>query len=113
MQAIKSNINNIRWGFHKTHYHKSGRQSRQNKLAPRNDIDIFRYILNAFSLMPKKVNKTVNYYFTRLTYKFMGLIVSLRKKCPNTEFFLVCIQYEYREMRTRKNYVFGHFSRSV
>ena len=44
---------------------------------------------------------------------------TLREKCPNTEFFLVriflysdCIQSECREIRTRKNYVFGYFSRS-
>ena len=54
---------------------------------------------------------------------------TLREKCRNTEFFLVriflysdCIQTEYglnlriqsecREIRTRKNYVFGHFSHS-
>ena len=61
------------------------------------------------------------------------------KKCPNTEFFLVriflysswirrftvfeldteiysvnyCIQSEYRKIRTRKNSLFGHFSRRV
>ena len=33
--------------------------------------------------------------------------------CPNTEFFLVHIQSECGKMRTRKNSVFGHFSRSV
>ena len=42
---------------------------------------------------------------------------SLREKCPNTEFFLVYsvslrIQSECRKIRTRKNSVFGHFSRS-
>ena len=52
----------------------------------------------------------------------------LREKCPNTEFFLVHIflysdwygdlvrkspyQSEYRKIWTRKNFVFGHFSRS-
>ena len=41
---------------------------------------------------------------------------TLREKCPNTEFFQVFIlltQSEYRKIRTRKNSVFGHFSRSV
>ena len=37
---------------------------------------------------------------------------SLREKCPNTEFFLVRIQSEYRKIRIRKNSAFGHFSRS-
>ena len=37
---------------------------------------------------------------------------SLCEKCPNTEFFLVCIKSEYRKIRTRKNSVFGHFSRT-
>ena len=56
------------------------------------------------------------------------LLYSLLEKCPNTEFFLVLIfpypdwirrvtvnlriQSEYRKIRTRKNFVFGHFSRS-
>ena len=42
--------------------------------------------------------------------------VTLREKCPNTEFFLSvlsCIGTESRKIRTRKNSVFGHFSRSV
>ena len=39
-------------------------------------------------------------------------IDALPEKCPNTQFFLVRIQSEYRKMRTRKNSVFGHFSRS-
>ena len=49
---------------------------------------------------------------------------TLREKCPNTEFFLVRIflysdwirikssYLVFRKIRTRKNYVFGHFSRS-
>ena len=37
---------------------------------------------------------------------------SLREKCPNTEFFLVRIQSKCGKIRTRKNPVFGHFSRS-
>ena len=39
--------------------------------------------------------------------------MTLREKCPNTELFLVRIQYEYRKIRTRNNSIFGHFSRSV
>ena len=38
---------------------------------------------------------------------------TLRKKCPNTEFFLVHIQSEYGKILTRKNSVFGHFSHSA
>ena len=43
----------------------------------------------------------------------------LRKKCPNMQFFLVRIflysdiQSEYRKIRTRRNSVFGHFSRGA
>ena len=37
---------------------------------------------------------------------------SLRKKCSNTELFLVRIQSECGKIRARKNSVFGHFSRS-
>ena len=46
---------------------------------------------------------------------------ALREKCPNKEFFLdriflysffFRIQSEYRKIWTRKNSVFGHFSRS-
>ena len=37
---------------------------------------------------------------------------ALREKCPNTEIFLVRIQPENRKIPTRKNSVFGHFSRS-
>ena len=35
------------------------------------------------------------------------------EKCPNTEFFLVRIQSEYRKIWTKKNSVFGHFLRRV
>ena len=61
---------------------------------------------------------------------FLRLRLSLREKFPNTEFFLVRIfrvfglnteicgvnlrnESEYRKTRTRKNSLFGHFSRSV
>ena len=49
--------------------------------------------------------------------------ITLREKCPNTEFFLLCIfphsvvslhiQSECGKIRTRKNSEFGHLSRSV
>ena len=39
--------------------------------------------------------------------------IALLQKCPNTEFFLVRIQSECGKIQTRKNSVFGHFSRSV
>ena len=44
--------------------------------------------------------------------EFYG-IISLRKKYAHTEFFLVRTQSKYMKIRTRKNSVFGHFSRSV
>ena len=40
------------------------------------------------------------------------LLDSLRGKCPNTEFFLIGIFLYSNWIRTRKNSVFGHFSRS-
>ena len=41
-------------------------------------------------------------------------ITTLREKCPNTEFFLVRIfQSECGKIRTRKNFVFAHFSNSA
>ena len=39
--------------------------------------------------------------------------ITLREKCPNTEFFLVRIQPKYGKVRTRKNSLFGHFLLSV
>ena len=44
--------------------------------------------------------------------------IALRKKCPSKEFRIFLYsdwirQSEYRKIRTRKNSVFGHFSRSV
>ena len=38
---------------------------------------------------------------------------ALHEKCPNTELFLVRIQSKCGKIRTRKNSVSGHFSRSV
>ena len=32
----------------------------------------------------------------------------MRKKCSNTEFFLVCIQSKYKKTRIRKSSVCGH-----
>ena len=70
------------------------------------------------------------YNLTLLFCDAWNLNFTLREKCPNTEFFLVRtflysdwiqeiyevnlrIQSEYRKIRTRKNSVFGHFSRNV
>ena len=39
--------------------------------------------------------------------------MSMREMCPNTEFFLVRILPHSNWIRTWKNSVFGHFSRSV
>ena len=44
---------------------------------------------------------------------FVILDIALREKCPHTEFFLVRVQSEYGKIQTRKNSVFGHFSRNV
>ena len=52
----------------------------------------------------------------RLSFFVVILIsISLREKCPNMELFLVRIfLYSdwYRKIRTRNNFVFGHFPRS-
>ena len=69
------------------------------------------------------------YYFLINLKNFLWIsrtFISLREKCPNTEFFVVRIfphsdwvrrdtEYPSKcgEIRTRKNSVFGHFSRSV
>ena len=76
-----------------------------------------QYLFSNFQLHTLYQSQTIQ---TKLT---------LREKCPNTEFFLVHIflysdgirrftvnlriQFEHREIRTRKNSVFEHFSRSV
>ena len=42
--------------------------------------------------------------------------ITLCKRCPNTEFFLIRIshiQSKYGKIRTRKNSIFGHFLHSV
>ena len=36
---------------------------------------------------------------------------TLRENCPNTEFFLVRIQSKCGKIRSKKSFVFGHFSR--
>ena len=41
------------------------------------------------------------------------LNLSLREKCPNKEFFLVCVLPHSDWIQTRKNSAFEHFSRSV
>ena len=45
--------------------------------------------------------------------KVCSSFLTLREKCPNTEFFLGRIQSECGKMQTRKNSVFGHSSRSA
>ena len=55
-------------------------------------------------------NEATQKLFFRLSLKHEFM---LRKKGPNTEFFLVGIHAEYRKIQTRKNSVFVHFSRSV
>ena len=75
----------------------------------------------------KKTKWSLGYNPASLKTALNHLILnSLREKCPNTEFFLVRtflysggirrftekIQSNYRKIQTRKNPVFGHFSRS-
>ena len=52
-------------------------------------------------------------YIEEILNIFCFLSISLREKCSNTEFFLVSIFPHSDWIRTRKNSVFGHFSRSV
>ena len=47
------------------------------------------------------------------TFSNSQVLKSLRKKCPNTEFFVVRIQSECGKIRTRKKSIFAHFSRSA
>ena len=55
--------------------------------------------------------------FKSRVYRYLHFLLScsstLRKKCSNTELFLVRIQSECGKIRTRNNSVFGHFSRSA
>ena len=56
-------------------------------------------------------------------WKWISRVPTLREKWPNTEFVFYCIRTGYGEVlrilsecgkiRTRKNSIFGHFSRSV
>ena len=49
-------------------------------------------------------------------FSFVCSELSLREMCSNTEFFLVRVFLSsdwYRKIRTRKDSVFGHFSRRV
>ena len=48
-----------------------------------------------------------------LDFVILDIGFALREKCPHTEFFLVRIQSECGKIQTRKNSVFGHFSRNV
>ena len=52
-------------------------------------------------------------YIQEILNIFCFLSISLREKCSDTEFFLVRIFPHSDWIRTRKNSVFGHFSRSV
>ena len=53
-------------------------------------------------------------YFVQIQYPWLVAATgkTLCEICPNTEFFLVRIQSDCGKIRTRKNSVFGHFSRS-
>ena len=57
----------------------------------------------------RKLSKFISFFQISLR----TTVPALREKCPNTEFFLVRTQSEYGKIRTRKNPVFGHFSRSA
>ena len=71
-------------------------------------------LLNYEEPMTKDVEtQTDNTRFELLDHDFSLYNSALREKCPNTEFFLVRIQSEYRKIRTRKNTAFRHFSRSA
>ena len=52
-------------------------------------------------------------YVGNISFILLNMHLSLREKCPYTEFFLVRIQSECMKIRTRKNSVFRHFSHSV
>ena len=61
------------------------------------------------------LNLTVSWSLKHTSKNFSVNVfaISLYEKCPNTEFFLVRISPHSDWIRIRKNYVFGHFSRSV
>ena len=48
-----------------------------------------------------------------LDFVILDIGFKLREKCPHTEFLLVRIRSECGKIQTRKNSVFGHFSRNV
>ena len=58
------------------------------------------YLRNFFS--QKDIHKSIQQHDTQ----------TLRENCPNTEFFLVRIQSKCGKIRSKKSFVFGHFSRS-
>ena len=71
-------------------------------------------------------SETCFFIWSVLKLAQIGTWFSLREKCPNMEFFLVCIflqlgeygeiqsiESECGNIRTRKKPVFGNFSRSV
>ena len=65
--------------------------------------------LTAFNLFRKHFNELYHYIFLNWYYNSTQ---SLCEKCPNTEFFPIRI-FPYSDwIRTRKNAVFGPFSRS-
>ena len=90
---------------------------------------------HGFLFFCEHIGLSLQLYYKRtlwqaFSYEFREILgIPLREKCPNTEFFLVFIfpiRTEYgnllrkspysvrmREIRTRKNSVFGHFSHSV
>ena len=88
---------------------------------------IFPKLTRSFTLKyNENPTKVITFSESTLEIKLM----SLREKCPNKEFFSgsylpvlgldteiysvdIRIQSDYRKIRTRKNSVFGHFSRSV
>ena len=74
------------------------------------------YYLISYQIIKKLVYKSQIYINRASCLKNKAVHVKLREKCPNMEFFwsvFSCIQPEYSKISTRKNSVFGHFSRSV
>ena len=95
-------------------------------------IYLFIYLfIHLFIYFVKFLQQFCKVLTSNVTVKpFLRLRLSLREKFPNTEFFLVRIfrvfglnteicgvnlrnESECRKMRTRKNSLFGHLSRSV
>ena len=74
-------------------------------------VHVIRIFLT-MNLIKILFNPAKNWFF------FTFINCSFHEKCPNTELFLVRIflysdwiriQFKYRRIRTRNNYVFGHF----